>query len=580
MEMRPKNSLEGKDMRYMKWLVGGLFLLCIACTPAGGFKTRSVPVATESESTEPGCAYFYFLWGKSAENDRRYEEALQAYEKVLVCDPESDYVIRDIALLLIKLDRKKEAIDWLNNIVGRNPNDIGNRLLLAKLYAGMADFEKAIATYNEILKINEDQKTLLMLGSLYAQIKQYDKAREYLERLLALNPDSYMGNYYLARLYRELRMFDNALVSYEKTLAISWSSRLAYEVAELYEQQGRFEEAAALYRRIVEEDESDETARSRLVNVFLQMDKVDLALEQLQEMKAVASDPEMVDITIGRLLIAKKRYDEAITLLESIIADDPEQNGARYLLALAYNQKGEVRKSTELLKSIPATAEVYEDAILLLTRITRSENDINGAIRILEKALADEQPGKMSFYIVLASLYRENHQEEKGRKIFDQAVALFPDSDELLFEYGLFLEQSGDQAGALEKMQQVLKLDPGNAAALNYVGYTWADKGINLEQALKYIEQAVALKPEDGFIRDSLGWVYFRMGEIDRAIKELERAVELVDDDAVIHEHLGDVYQQAGKSTQARMHYEKALSFQKDEEKKEELRRKIEKLKE
>ena len=566
-------------MQYMKWLVAGLLLICIACTAAVNLKPPPAQTASEDESLEPGCAYFYFLWGKSAENDRHYEEALQAYEKVLVCDPDTDYVIRDIAFLLIKMDRNKEAIEWLNNIVSRDPDDIENRLLLAKLYAGMADFDKAIATYNEILKINEDQQTLLMLGSLYAHIKQYDKAQEYLERLLALNPDSYMGHYYLARLYRELHLYSKALASYEKALAINWSSRLAYEVAELDEQQGRLEEAAALYRRIVEEDESDETARSRLINVYLRMDKVEFALQQLQEMKDVATDPRMVDFTISRLLIAKERYDEAITLLQPIIDADPDQQAARYLLALAYNQKGEVQKAVELLKAIPSTADVYEDAILLLVRITRSENDIGGAIRILEDILAEEKPGNMSFYIVLASLYRENGQEEKGRKIFDQAVTFFPDSDELLFEYGLYLEQSGDQAGAMEKMQQALKLEPRNAAALNYVGYTWADKGINLEQALKYIEQAVALEPEDGFIRDSLGWVYFRMGNIDQAIEELERAVELVDDDPVIHEHLGDVYRQAGNSAQARIHYEKALTLQKDNDKKEEIRLKIEKLK-
>ena len=566
-------------MQYMKWLVAGLLLICIACTAAVNLKPRPAQTASEDESPEPGCAYFYFLWGKSAENDRRYEEALQAYEKVLVCDPDTDYVIRDIAFLLIKMDRKKEAIEWLNNIVKRDPDDIENRLLLAKLYAGMADFDKAIATYNEILKINEDQQTLLMLGSLYAHIKQYDKAQEYLERLLALNPDSYMGHYYLARLYRELHLYSKALASYEKALAINWSSRLAYEVAELDEQQGRLEDAAALYRRIVEENESDEAARSRLINVYLRMDKVEFALQQLQEMKDVATDPRMVDFTISRLLIAKERYDEAITLLQSIIAADPDQQAARYLLALAYNQKGEERKAVGLLKAIPSTADVYEDAILLLVRITRSENDIGGAIRILEDILAEAKPGKMSFYIVLASLYRENGQEDKGREIFDQAVTFFPDSDELLFEYGLYLEQSGDQAGAMEKMQQALKLEPRNAAALNYVGYTWADEGINLEQALKYIEQAVALEPEDGFIRDSLGWVYFRMGNIDQALKELEKAVELVDDDPVIREHLGDVYRQAGNSAQARIHYEKALTLQKDNDKKEEIRLKIEKLK-
>jgi len=567
-------------MKWITWLSCGLLLLCFSCTPAGDFQPRPRQVENENEIPDPGCGYFYFLWGKSAENDRRYEEALQAYEKVLVCDPEADYMIRDIALLLIKLDRKREAVDWLNNIIARNPADIENRFLLAKLYAGMADFEKAIAVYNEILIINEDQKTLLMLGSLYAQIKQYDKAQEYLERLLELNQDSYMGHYYLARLYRELRLFGNALAAYEKTLAINWSSRLAYEVAELYEEQGRFEEASVLYQRIVAEDETDETARSRLINVYLQTDKVELALEQLQEMKAYAADQKMVDFTISRLLIAKERYDEAIVNLSSLIAEDPEQHAARYLLALSYQQKGDTREAVELLRMIPATAEVYEDAVLLLVRIFRTGKDIPAAILVLEQLLSNEKPGKMSFYVVLATLYRENDQQEKGRATFDLAVELFPDSDELLFEYGLFLEQVGDQDGVMEKMQQALQLDPRNPAALNYVGYTWADHGENLEQALKYIEQAVALKPEDGFIRDSLGWVYFRLGDIDRAIKELERALELVDDDPVIYEHLGDVYLQAGELGKARTNYEKALTFQKDEEKLESVRRKIEKLQE
>jgi tetratricopeptide (TPR) repeat protein len=565
-------------MKWITWLSCGLLVLCFSCSPTGNFQPRPRQVEKNNEIPDPGCGYFYFLWGKSAENDRRYEEALQAYEKVLVCDPEADYMVRDIALLLIKLDRKREAVDWLNNFIVRNPTDIESRFLLAKLYAGMADFEEAIAVYNEILLINEDQKTLLMLGSLYAQVKQYDKAQEYLERLLELNPDSYMGHYYLARLYRELRLFGNALAAYEKTLAINWSSRLAYEVAELYEQQSRFEEAGVLYQRIVEEDESDETARSRLINVYLQTEKVESALEELQEMKAYAADPKMVDFTISRLLIAKERHDEAIVVLSSLIAEDPEQHAARYLLALSYQQKGDSREAVKLLRMIPATAEVYEDAVLLLVRIFRTEKDIPAAILALEELLNNEKPGKMSFYVVLATLYRENDQQGKGRATFDLAVELFPDSDELLFEYGLFLEQVGDRQGVMEKMQQALRLEPRNAAALNYVGYTWADNGENLEQALKYIEQAVALKPEDGFIRDSLGWVYFRLGDIDRAIKELDRALELVDDDPVIYEHLGDVYMQTGELGMARSNYEKALTLQKDEEKLESVRRKIEQL--
>jgi tetratricopeptide (TPR) repeat protein len=556
----------------------GLLLFCFSCTAAGDYRVMSQGADGQQESADPGCAYFYFLWGNSAVNDQRYEEALQAFEKVLVCDPDSEYIMRDIAIVFLHLDKKKEAIEWLQKIIARHPSDTENRILQAKLYAGLNDFDMAISIYNDILKIREDQETLLALGSLYAQLKQYGKAREYMERLVLLNPNSYMGHYSLARLDRESRMFDKAMTEYERALAINWSSRLAYEAAELYEERKKFVEAGNLYRRIVEEDEADETARIRLVSVYLQMGEVEFALKELKEMTVFATEPEKVNFTISRLLISKKRYEEAITVLSNMLKEDPEHHAARYLLALAYYLQGEGRKAQEQLVKIHSDAEVYEDAVLLRARIMQEMKDEEGAVRLLESAIADESSRKMSFYVVLASLYREADKPENGLAVLDTAVKYFPDNAELLFEYGMFLERMGDTDGAMAKMVQVLDKEPENAAALNYVGYTWADKGENLEQALQYIERAVALRPDDGFIRDSLGWVQFRLGNVDRAIEEFTRALELVDDDPLIYEHAGDVYAKAGDLGQARFFYEKALQFFEEEKKKEAVRKKIEQL--
>jgi Flp pilus assembly protein TadD len=108
-------------------------------------------------------------------------------------------------------------------------------------------------------------------------------------------------------------------------------------------------------------------------------------------------------------------------------------------------------------------------------------------------------------------------------------------------------------------MQQVLEQNPDHAEALNFIGYSWADANRNLDEALNYILRAMELKPGNGYIQDSLGWVYFRLGNLERAEKELRAALELVPDDPHISDHLGDVYSAMGEYEKARQAYLMAL---------------------
>jgi tetratricopeptide (TPR) repeat protein len=535
---------------------------------------KSLPEKADQAKDLP-CSYFYFLWGKSAENNDRFEEAYEAYEKALLCDEESEYIKRSLAILLIKMDQKEQAARVLEQIISKNPQDIENRILLAKVYSSLGRIDEAAAIYQSLLEIKEDHDTLLLLGTLYAQNREYDKAQKILNRLIRVEGDSYLAYYYLARLYRELQYYDKAADSYEKALELNWFERLAYELAEFYEDRQEYEKAIRVYQSIVNEGESSDMAKTRLVNLYLTLEENDKALELLRDLRSVLPESHSVDLTMSRILLSQEKYDEAIMILEDVVQTNPELTIVRYLLGMAYYRNNDSREAEEQLKFIPPESTLYEDSVFLQVRILSESNNYAGAIDLLQKQISDAATRKSSFYILLASLHRENEEIEQGRAVYEQGIRLYPDDIDLLYNYGIFLEKIGEQDNAMTKMQAVLALDPDNGAALNYIGYTWADNNVYLEKALEYIKKAVELLPEDGYVRDSLGWVYYKLGEVEQAIIELEKAAEMVGNDPVIKEHLGDVYMQAEQFEKALAAYEAAYEFYGEEEKKERITAKI-----
>jgi tetratricopeptide (TPR) repeat protein len=127
-------------------------------------------------------------------------------------------------------------------------------------------------------------------------------------------------------------------------------------------------------------------------------------------------------------------------------------------------------------------------------------------------------------------------------------------------------------------MRKAIELNPKNAAALNYLGYTWAEMGERLEEAEDLIVRALKIAPEDGFFIDSLGWVYYQKGDYARAIEHLERAVEITVDDPTIIEHLGDAYLKASKPDRALPRYRDALKKSKENDQIKRIKEKIQRL--
>jgi Flp pilus assembly protein TadD len=145
----------------------------------------------------------------------------------------------------------------------------------------------------------------------------------------------------------------------------------------------------------------------------------------------------------------------------------------------------------------------------------------------------------------------------------------------LYYARGVAEERSHRWAEAERDLQYALKLSPDQPQVLNYLGYSWVDQGRNLPQAVAMLEKARALSPYDGYIVDSVGWAYFRLGRYRDASKTLEQAVLLVPGDATINEHLGDAYWMTGRRLDAHFQWNHALAFGAIDKQKTEIEKKI-----
>jgi tetratricopeptide (TPR) repeat protein len=151
-----------------------------------------------------------------------------------------------------------------------------------------------------------------------------------------------------------------------------------------------------------------------------------------------------------------------------------------------------------------------------------------------------------------------------------------PEDTRLHFRLGVIYDKWGRKDASIASMKDVLRLDPKHTNALNYLGYTYADMGVQLDEAERLIKEALKYKPDDGYITDSLGWVYFQKGLYEKSLQYLKRAVELVPDDPVILEHLGDVHLKLGDKQKALEFYRRSLNLrEKDRQPIEEKIRKL-----
>jgi tetratricopeptide (TPR) repeat protein len=257
---------------------------------------------------------------------------------------------------------------------------------------------------------------------------------------------------------------------------------------------------------------------------------------------------------IGSALGRRGDEDPGLIYLQLALYLQPNHSLALLALADVYEQLKKPQLAIKVYERMPADSPLRRNAEIQLASNLDTLDRTEDAKKRLDRLIA-EQPGDIEAIMALGNIVRARKQYGECAKAYGRGIATItaPEKSHWTIYYfrGICLERDKQWQKAEADLKMALRLFPDQPHVLNYLGYSWIDQGINLEEGMKMIRRAVDQRPEDGYIVDSLGWVYYRLGNYEEAMKHLERAVELRPDDPTINDHLGDVYWRMGRTLEA-----------------------------
>ena len=242
------------------------------------------------------------------------------------------------------------------------------------------------------------------------------------------------------------------------------------------------------------------------------------------------------------------------------------------LLSLAdlYESVKKPAMAIKIYERVPASSPLKRNAQIQLATDLDAADRSDEAIKIL-KGVTAEDPKDLEAIMALGNIERGRKKFADCATTYSQGIDALPDANDkantVYYYYrGICEERSKQWNKAEADMRKALELQPDQPHVLNYLGYSWIDQGINLDEGMKMIKRAVDQRPDDGYIVDSLGWAYFRIGNYEEAVKNLERAIDLKPEDPTINDHLGDAYWRVGRTLEAKFQWAHARDLKPEPE--------------
>lgn len=272
---------------------------------------------------------------------------------------------------------------------------------------------------------------------------------------------------------------------------------------------------------------------------------------------------------MARILAQDYSDESARIFAQMALYLNPDHTKDRFLVAHLAARNGRHDEAIAAYRGIPPEHENYVAARRIIADLLKEQGRTKEALAELEELVRTQDD--MDALIQIGDIYRTEERFGKAIEIYNRAEkklggSIPPEYWHLHYVRGMSYERDGQWSKAEADLKAALEIRPDHPYILNYLGYAWADRGENLEQALEMIEKAVNLRPDDGYITDSLGWVLYRLGHYRDAVPSLEQAVELMPYDPVINDHLGDAYWKVGRKLEARFQWRRAKNHSDDEE--------------
>ena len=512
----------------------------------------------DEAAVENGSVFGQYLAGRFARSVGDTTSASRYYESVLQRDPDNSDILTRAFLLMLADGRVESATTLAHKIADVSQrSSLASQVLAVELIA-KGDYASAAGI---LRKASRSRMNALIVPLMEAWTlvgsSQGEESFKTFEFLRKKKGYALFRSYHVALISDFLGQAEKAEAAYRETIdAQEGGSLRVVEAFGLFlERAGRHQDAVNLYRDFLNREPT---------NIFI--------LTALA--RAESKEPVSPLITEAKQGVAEAFYgiaggllqenarDSALIYAQLAVALNADMPVALTLIGSIMESDQRFEAANELYQRIESGSPYGWNARLRMAANLEEMDKLKAAVTLLRK-LEKERPDRIDPLVELGDIYRAREKYKASASAYNRAIARVGELQEqhwtLLYSRAIAYERSDEWGKAESDFLKALDLMPEQPLVLNYLGYSWIDRGENLERARRMVERAVELRPTDGYIVDSLGWALYRLEEFDGAVKQLERAVSLRPEDPIINDHLGDALWRVGRELEANFQWRRAL---------------------
>jgi tetratricopeptide (TPR) repeat protein len=504
-----------------------------------------------------------YLAARHAQQEHDYGRAAEFMSRALADDPANFDLARQAFALRVSEGRIAEATPLAQRVAEVDPSAGLPQVVLLLKEAKDGDFAAAVRRARA-LPGDGAQRLAQPLLIAWCELGAHkpEPALQALDALNALRGVETLKELHTALIADAADRIGEAEQAYKK--ALGDQARPTWRSVELagnfYERRQRSEEARRLYERLAGTDQNASVVSDALARIArgelpprVIASPLDGLAEALFDLASILDQRETLDASLvyARLALDLRPNFPLAQLLVAEIDEDQKHTAEALDDYRAIDAKSPLGWTARLRAAV---------ALDTLDRTDEAAGELN--------RLAAERPQDPEPLIELGDILRGRSRFTDAVNAYDAAMGRVADAQpqhwRLYYSRAAALERSGQWARAEIDLKRALELQPDQPLVLNYLGYSWIDRGEHLDQGLTMVRRAVELRPNDGYIVDSLGWAYYHLGEFANATQFLEKAIELLPEDPTVNDHLGDAYWQQGRAVEARYQWRRALQFKPD----------------
>jgi len=555
----------GQIIRGAAWSSLPVFLLACTATPAQQAKTEIGPEPVVMEAPEKTYLpltselVYYILTAEIAGQRGAIGVASDLYREAASSIDSPALAERSAQVATFSRDKTR-----INNALDRwktvDPNDSDVLVMQVPFLLNDQQYNEVIDTMDKAIAL-APEKSPVYLATFSEHLSDMVDGATALPMMRRLqsyidnDPETRFAYSRLAVFYNE---YDAALTEVNALLAEKPQHEPFLTLkSEILQRSGDPEKALKLIAKAAQKDDASDELRFSYAKLLGESGDTAKAKAVFEELNLENPDNKEVLFALGLLALEEKDGQTAKSYFTELLRKGDPAQQAGYFMGLAEEMNGNTEAALVWFASVPADSQRFDSAQGRYIGLLAERGDIDKARKHLE-LMRQQRPGQArQFYLFEAAFLQEQELKKQAMQLYGEALQRFPDDFELLYSRAMLAESMGDMQQLEADLRQILDKDPDNTQALNALGYTLTDRTDRHQEALELIQRALELKPGDPFYLDSLGWVYYRMGNLELAEKYLRQAIA-VQSDAEFNAHLGEVLWQQGKKNEAREIWEKA----------------------